>query len=125
MRRCNHHFKAGSPWATRRFIKKLNLKDAQAAKLNTLQNRLTISESYASDIRQQSAQLVDELLSNDSFDTNAALQLMNIPHRAFEEHVPQIVEAFGDFYQSLDEEQRKQLRGAMAKSRLRLRLCCH
>ena len=112
-------------WFMRGVIKKLKLDESQQVKLLSLQNSLAASRSFLTNIENERYSMMDEVFASDRFNRDAALQLMKVPHLAFEEHAPTIVEALANFYDSLDDKQRQQVRSLWDKYHRTRRRCWH
>ena len=112
-------------WYIRGVIKRLKLNETQKAKFLSLQDNLNASESHVGEIEQERNAMLNEVFTGDTFDKNAALQLMNIPQRAFAEQVPAVVDSFAEFYESLDNHQREKVRELCAEYASAHRDTCH
>lgn len=98
-------------WMTRRLGRKLRLDAGQQARLETLQNRMHEVHNEIRELRRQTHAEVEKLISAEQLDREAAGKLLAVPRHAMEEHTPQMVDGFADFFDSLDGEQRSRLLG--------------
>ncbi|MEJ2179452.1 MAG: Spy/CpxP family protein refolding chaperone [Gammaproteobacteria bacterium] len=112
-------------WGVRRISKKLKLDERQQSKLSSLQNTFESGQSYIADIRKERSAMLDDIFTDSGFDRDSALHYLNIPRLAFEEQVPAIIEALGEFYQCLNPQQQEQLRELMRKHHQQRSRRCH
>lgn len=88
---------------------KLDLNAAQKAKLGVLADQMIASRKAFrgnSDPRTD----IQALIAGDKFDRSKAQQLLDQKLQAAQGNGPQMLAAFGDFYDSLNPEQQKQVR---------------
>ncbi|WP_455202248.1 Spy/CpxP family protein refolding chaperone [Kaarinaea lacus] len=102
-------------WFIRRIRKKLQLNDSQQAKLITFSNTIDSSRSYVADVQKDRGITLDDIFSDNGFDRDSALHYLNVPRLAFEEQAPAVVDALGEFYQCLNQQQQEQLRAMLQK----------
>lgn len=94
---------------------KLELKGEQNLRLAKLKEEILIVVKEVRDNRQAHHKKILELLSQEQFDREQALKLINEKSVNIEEKATPIVYAFADFYDSLDSSQQQKLREKLAK----------
>lgn len=89
---------------------KLELNAGQKAKLEVLADEMIASRKVmrgeSGDVRAD----LQALIAGDRFDRSKAQQMLDQKTRALQDSGPKVLAAFGDFYDSLDPEQQKQVR---------------
>lgn len=89
---------------------KLELNAGQKAKLEVLADEMIASRKVmrgeSGDVRAD----LQALIAGDRFDRRKAQQMLDQKTRALQDSGPKVLAAFGDFYDSLDPEQQKQVR---------------
>lgn len=89
---------------------KLELNAGQKAKLDVLADEMIASRKVmrgeSGDVRAD----LQALIAGDRFDRSKAQQMLDQKTRALQGSGPKVLAAFGDFYDSLDPEQQKQVR---------------
>ena len=101
--------------AVDRIAGKLELNAAQKAKLDALADEMVASRKA---FRADSANPRDELkalIAGEKFDRSKAQQLFEQKTRVAQGQGPKLIQAFGDFYDSLTPEQQKQVRERMER----------
>jgi periplasmic protein CpxP/Spy len=101
--------------AVQRIAGKLELTAVQKAKLDVLADELVASRKA---LRGDSAQPRDELMgliAGEQFDRVKAQQLFEQKTRVVQGQGPKLIQAFGEFYDSLNPEQRKKVRERLDK----------
>lgn len=96
-------------WIIRRAGRRLQLRPGQKEKLDML---VVVAQSAHAEMKQLHRgwhEILGEALTADDFDRRQALQLATIPQRALEDQLVPVVDSFGQFYDSLDREQRQRL----------------
>jgi Spy/CpxP family protein refolding chaperone len=97
--------------------RKLSLDDAQKGKLNALADAMQAQRAaLVPDATNPRAEL-QALIAGPSFDRTAAGALLQKKLSAVQLQSPTVINAFGDFYDSLRPEQQTQLREALARGR--------
>ena len=124
-KQCNSNRLTKDNWGLRRISKKLKLDERQQSKLSSLQNTFEASQSYVADIRKERSVLLGDIFTDNGFDRDSALRYLNVPRLAFEEQVPAIIDALGEFSQCLNPQQQVQLRELMRKHHQQHCRCCH
>ena len=124
-KRCSYQHGLARNWYLRRISKKLQLDESQQARLSALQNDIVSTRSCLTEIHHDRSQLLDEVFGVDGFNRQSALQYLNMPRLAFEEQVPAIVDSLEEFYQSLNLQQREQLRAMLHKQHRQSSHCWH
>ena len=69
--------------------------------------------------------MLDDIFTDNGFDRDTALHYLKVPRLAFDEQVPAVVDALGEFYQCLDQQQQEQLRSMLQKHGHHQRRCWH
>ena len=112
-------------WIIRRVSKKLQLNETQKVKLSLLQDVIVSSRSYVTDVHKDRSLILDDIFKDNGFDRESALHYLNVPRLAFEEQAPAIVDALGEFYQCLNEQQQEQFRSMLLQHRQQQTRCWH
>ena len=112
-------------WVIRRVSKKLQLNESQKVKLSSLQNVIVSSRSYVTGLHQDRSLMMDDIFKDNGFDRESALHYLNVPRLVFEEQAPAIVDALGEFYQCLNQQQQEQFRSMLLKYHQQKIRCCH
>ncbi len=96
--------------AVEKISDKLELNAGQKAKLEVLADEMVASRKAmrgeSGDVRTE----LQALIAADKFDRSKAQQMLDQKTRALQGSGPKILAAFGDFYDSLNPEQQKQVR---------------
>jgi Spy/CpxP family protein refolding chaperone len=117
-----HHSHGGDPAEMKaRMVdfasRKLDLDAMQRAKLEALANTLQAQrQALKGDVENPRAEL-GQLISGPSFDRTQASALLQTKLSAVQLKSPEVINAFGDFYDSLRAEQQAKLREALARGR--------
>jgi Spy/CpxP family protein refolding chaperone len=93
----------------RRIGRKLKLDGGQRERLAALQGKLHEVHSELRQVRRDTHRQVEQLISAPQLDREAARRLVAVPRHAVEEYMPEMVDSFADFYDSLDGDQRQRL----------------
>lgn len=101
-----HHAK----WMVDKVTRELDLDQAQRDRLVSLKDELLQVHASVREERKDVHDEILELLSQPQLDRARVLSMINERADAVREHAPQLVDAAGDFYDSLTAEQRKELR---------------
>lgn len=104
---------ARGPRMTAHIAERLELDEGQAAALEALQTRLAETRELmrGSDMRTQ----IQELLTAETFDQDAALALINERAQTLQNQAPDVVSAAAVFFDGLTAEQKTQLQTLMEK----------
>ena len=94
---------------------KLELNEQQQSKLQSLHEKLRTSRKVMRDKFSSSKEDIETLLSQSTLDEKKILDMVNEHTQFINQQAPDIVAAMGDFYYSLDIEQRTELREHMEK----------
>lgn len=110
-----HHFRHHGPahyagWMVDKVTRELDLDQTQRDKLVVLKDELIKVHTSIRDDRKDVHAEVLELLTQPQLDRARILSMINERADALHEHAPQVVNAAGDFYDSLSAEQRDELR---------------
>jgi protein CpxP len=97
-------------WIVENVGRKLDLNDAQKAKLDAVKTTLLAARESAEAKRASDAREIVALLSQPTFDRARAEALVQSHTRAIDTKAPEVIAAFGDFYDSLTPEQQLKLR---------------
>lgn len=115
---CGHHRyhdpeKRGE-WLVEKVTDELELNETQQAKLETVrQEILTVRKDFRED-RQNTREEILVMLDQAQLDRQKVLSMVEQKTVSINQHAPQIVNALGEFYDSLSDEQRKELREHVA-----------
>ena len=97
-------------WIVSKVSDELNLDETQIAKLNVLKKELmTTRQKMHTEHQSTHAELL-AMLDNPQLDRQKALSIIENKTQMLNQYAPNVVNAFGDFYDSLSEEQHKELR---------------
>lgn len=117
---CSHHYKdpeQRAQWMQGKISDELNLNETQQAKL---QNLFTVMMQVRQEMKAEFAddhQNIDKLLQHPTLDRGQMLSMVNKHTASMNENAPRVIDAMADFYDSLDEQQRAQLREHMQEMR--------
>ncbi len=102
-------------YVVEKMTKLLTLNDAQSGKLNALKDQVlkTRSEVHATHDKTRAQALA--LLDQSSFDRTQALAMIASHAQLMNDKAPAVVNAFGDFFDSLTPEQQQILRKELAE----------
>ena len=115
---CGHHRyhdpeKRGE-WLVGKVTAELKLNESQQAKLELVrQEILTIRKNIHAD-RQNSRQDILTMLEQPQLDRQKVLSMVEQKTQTINQYAPQVVNPLGEFYDSLSDEQRKELREHVA-----------
>ena len=109
---CRH---GGMEWIQARISSRLDLNETQQRKLSALGDTLMDLRKQWVDTREQRRNELIELLNEPSLNRERAESLLDTWHRSWAERSPELVAAFADFSDSLNAEQREQLREFIEK----------
>ena len=106
-----HHRHRGwfAQWMLRRIGRKLKLDNGQQARLEALRGKMSEVHEELRQVRRDTRQDVERLIMAERLDREAARRLLAVPRHAMEERMPEMVDSFADFLDSLDGEQRQRL----------------
>jgi periplasmic protein CpxP/Spy len=116
---CGHHRyhdpeKRGE-WFVEKVTDELQLNESQQTKLeNVRQEILTVRKEMHAD-RQSTHDEILAMLDQPQLDRQKVLSMVEQKTGSINQYVPQVVNALGEFYDSLSAEQRKELREHVAK----------
>ncbi len=89
---------------------RLDLNEAQIANLESLKTTVMAMREDMRDTRSEAGQTVEELLSSSTFDEQKAIQLIDKPMTQVKDKMPEVISAFGVFWNSLDAEQQAEIK---------------
>ncbi len=119
----SHHYFSGltvqekSEMFTHHFSKKLDLNEVQQANLQALSSRAAeILQTIRQD-HQSRDEFIDRILSDQALDQAAILQKINQKTVLVNEHAPELVGLLAGFVDSLDAEQKSELKQMIEKRR--------
>lgn len=92
----------------------LELTAAQQAKLSEVKNEFLETRKTMQSNREQTKTDIQEMLKQPTLDRNKANSIVNQHIETIHSRSPVIIDAIGDFYDSLDDEQRVELREFIA-----------
>ena len=99
-----------------RISSKLDLNAEQKAKLHTLADQMIATRKAVRGDTDPRADM-QSLIAGSQFDRVKAQQMLDQKLQAAKDNGPQMLNAFGDFYDSLNPEQQKQVRERLEKRR--------
>jgi len=99
----------------RRVSRKLDLDESQQQRLTSVQGRMQDLRAGMQAAREQHRDALLALLSGERFDRTEAMRLLKVPAAVAAETAPELVAAFGDFYDGLNAGQRTRLRELMTR----------
>lgn len=102
-------------WVSQKMAWKLDLNDAQRAQLDELRDQMFVG--YKEMREQRPVQEEIEAVLGDKLDRTKALAMLDQRLQKVRDHAPETIDAFADFYDSLDAEQQAEL-GRMIERRL-------
>ena len=111
---CGHHRyhdpeKRGE-WIVEKVTDELELNESQQAKLETVRKEiLTVRKDMHAD-RKNVREEILVMLDQPQLDRQKVLSMVEQKTVSINQHAPQVVNALGDFYDSLSDEQREELR---------------
>lgn len=111
-------------WLVKRATKKLGLDAEQQDKLSHFNQQFQHGKADIETVRRDSRHEIVELLFEKQDACNKAKALMHEKITVIVAHTNEIVDAFGDFTDSLNPQQRQQLHNYMNKHKTQ-RACCH
>lgn len=97
-------------WMLRRISCKLGLDETQRQRLTQVQGRMQALRTGMQAAKDEHRDALLALLSGERFDRSEALHLLQVPAAVAAETAPELVAAFGDFYDGLNTGQRTRLR---------------
>lgn len=114
-----HRCGRGAPggWMLRRVSRKLDLDAAQQQRLTSVQGRMQDLRTDMQAAKEEHRDALLALLSGERFDRAEAMRLLKVPAAVAAETAPELVAAFGDFYDGLNAGQRTRLRELMTRRR--------
>ena len=112
-RRCDRTAPGG--WMLRRVSRKLDLDAAQQQRLTRVAGSMHDLRAGLQAAREEHRDALLALLSAARFDRDEALRLLRVPATVAAEATPELVAAFGDFYDGLNAGQRTRLRELMTR----------
>jgi protein CpxP len=112
-----HRCGRGAPggWMLRRVSRKLDLDESQQQRLTSVQGRMQDLRAGMQAAKEQHRDALLALLSGERFDRTEAMRLLKVPAAVAAETAPELVAAFGDFYDGLNSGQRTRLRELMTR----------
>jgi periplasmic protein CpxP/Spy len=112
-----HRCGRGAPggWMLRRVSRKLDLDESQQQRLTSVQGRMQDLRAGMQAAKEQHRDALLALLSGERFDRTEAMRLLKVPAAVAAETAPELVAAFGNFYDGLNAAQRTRLRELMIR----------
>ena len=116
---CGHHRyhdpeKRGE-WLVEKVTDELELNDSQRAKLETVRQEILMVRKDMHADRQSMREEVLVMLDQPQLDRQKVLSLVEKKTASINQHAPQVVNALGESYDSLSEEQRNEVREHFAE----------
>jgi hypothetical protein len=96
-------------WMMRRIGRKLKLDHVQQGRLQALQGKMHEAHDELHQLRRDTHAEVEKLIMAERLDREAAKRLLVVPRHAMDEHMPEVLDSFADFLDSLNGEQRQRL----------------
>lgn len=118
-RRFSCHHGLGE-WFVRRVARKLRLSEDQRSQLSILRDIVVSQRRQMRGIHRDRQEEMSALLTGTRLDRDKAVELLQIPMQAVNDCGHAIIEAFGNFYDSLEGDQQVRLRQYFEQ-----RGCCH
>ncbi len=94
-------------WMVKKVTRELELNADQVAKLEVLKERILLAQAQVHDSNEHKSELVVELLSAPVFDRAKVVEVVRTKTDAVLTQAPEVITAFGDFYDSLDSTQKQ------------------
>ena len=112
-----HRCGRGAPggWMLRRVSRKLDLDATQQQRLTSVQGRVQDLRAGMQAAKEEHRDALLALLSSERFDRAEAMRLLKVPAAVSAGTAPELVAAFGDFYDALNAGQRTRLRELMTR----------
>ena len=112
---CNHGMHFASPeergeWMIQKVTKELNLNETQASRLVDVKDVLLDARKTMRYNREQGSADVIAMLNQPTFDRDKANAIVNQHIEMVDTRAPTIIDTIGNFYDSLDDAQRAELR---------------
>lgn len=116
---CGHHRyhdpeKRGE-WLVEKVTHELELNEAQKSKLELVRQEVLKARKEIQADRQTMRTEVFTMLEQPQLDRQKVLAMVEQKTAAINQHAPQVVNALGDFYDSLSEEQRQEIRNHISE----------
>ncbi|WP_455220986.1 Spy/CpxP family protein refolding chaperone [Kaarinaea lacus] len=116
---CGHHRyhdpeKRGE-WAVEKVTDELELNEAQKNKLELVHQEILKARKEMQADRQTMRTELLTILEQPHLDRQRVLRIVEEKTTAINQHAPQVVNALGDFYDSLSDEQRQEIREHIAE----------
>jgi periplasmic protein CpxP/Spy len=108
---------ASGGWMLRRISRKLDLDATQQQRLTGVHGRMQELRADMQAAKEEHRDALLALLSGERFDRTEAMRLLNVPVTVAAETAPELVAAFGDFYDGLNANQRTRLRELVTRRR--------
>ncbi len=112
-------------WLTRRVSRKLELDNSQAEKLLAIQREVGRSRAELKTARQDRAKSFGELLAQEDFDREKAMDVMGDARQTLDIHAGKLIESFDEFHESLSTDQRQRLAVLWDRHMTKRAGCCH
>lgn len=116
---CGHHRyhdpeKRGE-WIVEKVTDELELNESQKTKLEAVRTEILTARKDVRVDRQKTRDEILAMLDQPQLDRQKVLSMVEQKTVSINQHAPQIVNALGEFYDSLSDEQRKELREHVAE----------
>jgi len=115
---CGYHHKTPeerAEWIVKKVSDELDLNDMQKEKLDVVKTEMMKLRKEFNGDRASTRKQVLALVSQPTLDRDALMNMINVRTQAVSNDAPQIVAAFGDFYDSLNPEQQAKVREHIEK----------
>ena len=106
----SHGIEHRAEWVVAKVSDELKLDDAQIDKLNVLKDELIATRNKMHDEHETTHSEALAMFNESQLDRQKALTIIESKTRLVNQYAPNVVNAFGDFYDSLNEAQRQELR---------------
>jgi len=102
-------------WVSERIAGYLDLNDLQKAKLDLLRDELIETSGALREDGRTTGEEILVILADNRMDRERALEVINYRLDTLRARAPELVNRFGDLYDSLDEEQQAEVRAPVEK----------
>lgn len=99
-----------SEWVVGKVTRELELNERQQATLGRLKDEVLMTRTAMKRNKQGNLDDIQSMLAQPNFDRDKANTMINLQIETANNQAPRIVDAVGDFWESLNDEQRAELR---------------
>lgn len=123
--RAHHDPEQRAEWMIEKITKELELNDVQKQKLAVVKDEFMTIRTTMHEEQNNPREQILELMSQPTLDRQKAMAMVNDRTETIRARAPAMVDAVGNFYDSLDDEQRKELREHFEEKTGHSRFCKH